>query len=112
MKNILTDDTTLHAEEFIRRLQDKTKIPVNYSYDGKYLIFSAVRSSVGNINREEKQDFARIRCCADCGVWNLYYPKNGGKWEAYQSLWYSKSLEEALNEIEIDRHRCFWNVPT
>lgn len=83
-----------------KRLSEKTERKVAYSYDGKNAILF---ERVG----EEEVAFAKIRCAPECGIWNLYHKDEDGKWVAYHSLWYSKTIEKSLEEIENDPHQCF-----
>jgi len=41
-------------------------------------------------------------------IWKLYWMRGSLKWELYEPAWKFRSLDKLLDEVDADKHYCFF----
>ncbi|MFA7686876.1 MAG: DUF3024 domain-containing protein [Moheibacter sp.] len=107
------DFTNELLKNFVEKLrpQDeeiRKKLDMGYSWDGSMVLLYEIRPQWDNPKNILHHNFAKIRFYKSRGEWNLYWPRAGGKWEAYEPYPVAKHLQKLLDVIEEDKHHCFF----
>lgn len=89
-------------------LQIRKQLDYDYAYDGKVAILYELRPVWNNPEKTDKMEFAIIRFIQSKHEWRLYWMRSNGKWEPYEPLPKSSTLERILTAINEDQYGCFF----
>ncbi|NUN99746.1 MAG: DUF3024 domain-containing protein [Saprospiraceae bacterium] len=85
----------------------RTKLDIGYSYENRCIELHEIRPDWKDNSIIRHHPFARIRFVETQKVWNLFWHRASGKWQAYEPFPASANLEELLTVIQEDRYGCF-----
>lgn len=91
------------SDEEIRK-----RLDLGYSWDGQSAVLSEFRPQWNDSSKIQQLDFAKIRYVKSSKSWKLYWMRASGKWELYEPLSESFTLQEILTEIKNDVNGCFF----
>ncbi len=113
MPNRLVDINQSTIEKYVesKRPDDpeiRKELDLGYSYEGQIIELFEIRPVWNNPKEIQHIPFARIRFYKSRKLWNLYWMRASGKWEAYEPLPSSTYLAKIIEIIEEDKHGCFY----
>lgn len=86
----------------------RKKLDFGYTWDGQTGILFEIRPQWNDPATILELPFAKLRFIKSSKVWKLYWMRASGKWEAYQPIPESSSLQVLLDEINHDSYGCFF----
>lgn len=109
------DNTIDFVEAQIIRLVEAMRPPadirpqldIGYVYEKQTLILQEIRPRWDEPNEIMRNPFAKARYIKSKQVWNIYWLRASGKWDAYQPHPQANSLDEFFRIIDEDAYGCF-----
>lgn len=87
----------------------KSKLDHDYEVEGQSVILLEVRPLWrGKPGEVTRSPFAKFRYVKSSRLWQIYWMRASGKWQAYEPDSIAFTIDEALRIIEADRYGCFF----
>ena len=86
----------------------RPKLDYEIHISGSTVQLVEVRPSWKNKTQFTKLAFAQARWVASRQVWRLYWKRRDLRWHSYPEFPETKTLEEALAEVDRDSRGCFF----
>ncbi len=87
----------------------KSKLDHDYEIEGQAVTLLEVRPLWrGKPGEFTRRPFAKFRYVKSSGLWQIYWMRASGKWQAYEPDPVARDLEEVLKIIEADQYGCFF----
>ena len=87
----------------------KNKLDHDYEVDGQSVTLFEVRPLWrGQPGEVIRSPYAKFRYVKTSGLWQIYWRRASGKWQAYEPDPVARDIEDVLKIIEADRYGCFF----
>jgi len=111
MSRDIIDINEKKVESFIEKMRPpvelREQMDLGYSYTQGVIELFEIRPIWASENEYQNIPFAKIKFVKAQRTWKLYWKRSSGKWEAYDPLPQSSTIEELLNCIDEDAKGCF-----
>jgi len=107
-----TLDLIQELENFLERKRPpdeiRHKLDLGYRFENQSVFIFEIRPQWNNPGIIREYDFAKCTYVKTKKCWTIFWLPGNLKWNAYQPKPKVKTLKEFLNEVEADKHHCFF----
>ena len=108
MAHIIENQIQKFVESIRPPVKVRDQVDIGYTFEKNTLKLFEIRPQWDNKDEKRQLSFAKARYLKSQQVWKIYWMRASGKWQSYEPVPETTSIQDFFDVLEEDEHGCFF----